>query len=436
MTARNESFVHHVIIDANNNWNEDGEGAVKELAQQAQSYSFMHSEASNYYRRQGIWLNVGKIIVSIGSSTPVITYLGTFLSSSSNSNGSTNVEIPPTIMGILAVVCIIGIILTSMQLFICPQESQIIHNNASRQFSSIVKDITTQLLLKAPRRKEMSRFFEQVTAEYSKILNQNNIEIPDSIVVEYGEKLKALAAKGMKVSFPDNVALRCGIIDIQYGQPHLDKALLPQNKETQIISNPIVEIPIPTVKSATSMPLNVNSASETKNSKRRGSIQMMVLGPSAPAISRKNVLDVKDNLEQSTSDIKITVDSVPGDNKATEFLNFSDHFSINQTTPEELPSLGNDTPVVSPIIQITPSSEDTKATKEIVLGIFGEEETSDHNRFQRNILNKMYNSLRVPMQFNGIPEESSSLQHDFHNGSKFHSGETQSCEHGKFSRNI
>lgn len=291
-----DALTNHVAIDRNNNWNTDGEAAVKELAQLAQGYTFMHSEASDYYRKLGIFLSATKIILDTATSSTTITYFGSFFTDGSENN---KIQVSPTIMGITALVCIIGITLSAIEIFISPKDSQIMHRQASIQFSRIIRDITNQLLLKAPRRKEMSRFFEQITAEYSRVQTQNDIAIPDSIIIAYGEKIKELAAKGIKISFPDNVALKCGIIDLQYGQKHLENQLLPS----------------------------------------------IELTPSKVDVSERKI----------------------------EFKN--SHSDVNTDS----------------------TSDDKNTTKEIVLGVFGESGVDDKNRNHRQVINRMYQSLRRPL---------------------------------------
>lgn len=298
-----DALTNHVAIDRNNNWNTDGEAAVKELAQLAQGYTFMHSEASDYYRKLGIFLSATKIILDTATSSTTITYFGSFFTDGSENN---KIQVSPTIMGITALICIIGITLSAIEIFISPRDSQIMHRQASIQFSRIIRDITNQLLLKAPRRKEMSRFFEQITAEYSRVQTQNDIAIPDSIIIAYGEKIKELAAKGIKISFPDNVALKCGIIDLQYGQKHLENQLLPQSNDK-------------------------NSSVELTSSK----------------------IDISD--------------------RKIEFKNSHSTADVDSIT------------------------DDKNTTKEIVLGVFGESGVDDKNKNHRQIINRMYQSIRKPL---------------------------------------
>ena len=323
-----DALSNHIAIDGNNNWNIDGEAAVKELAQLAQSYTFMHNEASNYYRKLGILLAGCKIVVDTATSSTTVAYFGSFFT---NGPGDTKIEVSPAIMGITALVCIIGIILTSVQIFISPKDSQIMHRQASIQFSRIVRDITNQLLLKAPRRKEMSHFFEQITAEYSRVQSQNDITIPDGIIVAYGEKLKELAAKGVKISFPDNVALRCGIIDLQYGQKHLENQLLPQDNE------------------------------------KKQSIQLM-----------PTIIETKEEaVDKSTS--RVSTESIK--DRHLDNLQVPTEYKNDQSTVE-VDSLNND----------------KESTKEIVLGIFSEND--DRNKNHRQIIDRMYKSLRKPITVN------------------------------------
>ena len=159
-------------------WCDEHENLLKEWAEKARFYSWMHHKTSGDYNRLNSYLTLPLIIISTINGSANFTLVGNKSSSFFYST------MFPLIIGTMS---IITAVLSSSTKFLKTAELKEKHMLFYRQFNILVRNICLELSLPREQRKPPSEILNINRHEFDRLVNEAP-NIPEHIIVEFNKR--------------------------------------------------------------------------------------------------------------------------------------------------------------------------------------------------------------------------------------------------------
>ena len=159
-------------------WCDEHENLLKEWAEKARFYSWMHHKTSVDYNRLNSYLTLPLIIISTINGSANFTLVG------NKENGFFYSTIFPLIIGTMS---IITAVLSSSTKFLKTAELKEKHMLFYRQFNILVRNICLELSLPREQRKPPSEILNINRHEFDRMVNEAP-NIPEHIIVEFNKR--------------------------------------------------------------------------------------------------------------------------------------------------------------------------------------------------------------------------------------------------------
>lgn len=159
-------------------WYDEHENLLKEWAEKARFYSWMHHKTSVDYNRLNSYLTLPLIIISTVNGSANFTLVG------NKSSGFFYSTMFPLIIGTMS---IITAVLSSSTKFLKTAELKEKHMLFYRQFNILVRNICLELSLPREQRKPPSEILNINRHEFDRLVNEAP-NIPEHIIVEFNKR--------------------------------------------------------------------------------------------------------------------------------------------------------------------------------------------------------------------------------------------------------
>ena len=159
-------------------WCEEHEDLLKEWAEKARFYSWMHHTTSDKYNRLNNMITIPMIIVSIVNGSINFTIVG------NNSSSKVVTLFIPLLVGTLNIVTAV---LSSLTKFFKTAEMVEKHEMSHRQFNILVRNISLELSLPPSQRKSPTESLNLSRYDLDRIVNEAP-RIPATVIVEFNKQ--------------------------------------------------------------------------------------------------------------------------------------------------------------------------------------------------------------------------------------------------------
>jgi hypothetical protein len=147
----------------NSDWNEDDEFIVKEWADTAKSYIYMHDQSFRLYNK--LWLLFMLPIIFISSISSIANF----------SQSSISPEYITLVSSIIGGFNITSALMTTILQFLKISETKESHRHASRSWYKFYRNISVELSRSAKERTNKIKFFEMYKHEYDTLVEMSPI---------------------------------------------------------------------------------------------------------------------------------------------------------------------------------------------------------------------------------------------------------------------
>ena len=159
-------------------WCEEHENLLKEWAEKARFYSWMHHKTSAKYNKLNNMMTIPMIIVSIVNGSINFTLVG------NNSSSKTVTLIIPLLVGTLNIVTAV---LSSLTKFFKTAEMVEKHEMFHRQFNILVRNISLELSLPPSQRKPPTESLNLSRYDLDRLVNEAP-RIPAAVILEFNKQ--------------------------------------------------------------------------------------------------------------------------------------------------------------------------------------------------------------------------------------------------------
>ena len=153
-------------------WNNKIEQVCINLSSKCQYYKDLHDEATSFYYKLDNWLSIINIFILTATGTASFATL--------------NVSDDLYIKIIIGIIIYISAVLDSIKKFVNPSEKNILHSNATKQYSNLYHNIQKQLILELEQRQSGKDYIGWITREFDN-LQSNAPDIPSIITKNKNE---------------------------------------------------------------------------------------------------------------------------------------------------------------------------------------------------------------------------------------------------------
>ena len=157
-------------------WSEEQEQILKKWAEKAAGYRWLHEQSARHYAQLNNRLVYPQIIIS------TVAGVGGFGITTSGKG----VQFAYAAYGI-AIINIIGALLTSFQKFIRAAEKSEMHSTVERQFAAFFRNISLELALNPRNRNECIEMCKTCRYEYDRLMNVSP-SVPKKIITRYKKR--------------------------------------------------------------------------------------------------------------------------------------------------------------------------------------------------------------------------------------------------------
>jgi hypothetical protein len=157
-------------------WSDEQEQILKKWAEKAAGYRWLHEQSARHYRRLNNRLVYPQILIN------TIAGVGGFgITTSGESRQFAYVGYA------IAVINIIGALLTSFQKFISAAEKSEMHSTVERQFAAFFRNISLELALNPRDRTECIEMCKSCRYDYDRLMNVAP-SVPQKIILRFKDK--------------------------------------------------------------------------------------------------------------------------------------------------------------------------------------------------------------------------------------------------------